>query len=50
MFDPSVSGYAFSSGNSPIPTKGVIVEVKTEEDWTQKVMIAPIRMARYPDR
>jgi hypothetical protein len=33
-----------------VPTKGVRVEVNTEEDWTRNVIIAPIAMAMYLNR
>jgi hypothetical protein len=29
----------------PVPTSGVKVDVKTEEDWTKKVITAPIVIA-----
>jgi hypothetical protein len=31
----------------PVPTNGVRVEVKTEDDWTRNVMIAPMASAMY---
>ena len=33
---------------TPIPTKGVRVAVKTEEDCTRNVKMAPANMATYP--
>ena len=32
----------------PVPTRGVNVDVKTEEDWTRKVITAPIVGATKP--
>lgn len=47
-FDPRVSGYMRSSVMTPMPTSGVIAEVKMELLWTMKVQTAPMRMAMYP--
>ena len=50
MFEPNVSGYILSMDTTPIPTSGVIADVKTELDWTRIVIPAPMRMATYPVR
>jgi len=46
MLDPSVSGYILSTVRTPIPTRGVIEDVKMELDCTSTVKIAPIKMAK----
>ena len=46
--DPRVSGYTLSTEMTPIPTNGVRVAVKTEEDCTRNVKMAPANMATYP--
>lgn len=45
---PRVNGYIRSSEMIPMPTRGVIAEVKMELLWTRKVHKAPARMAIYP--
>ena len=45
MFDPNVSGYIRFKLTTPMPTRGVNVEVKTELDWTRKVRRAPTNRA-----
>lgn len=46
MLAPSVSGYALSMVITPMPIRGVIVDVNTELLCTMNVMAAPTRMAR----
>lgn len=46
MLDPRVSGYTRSIEMTPMPTSGVRVEVKTELDWTIKVIPAPTASAK----
>lgn len=48
MLAPRVSGYIRSRDMIPIPTRGVIADVKMELLWTKKVQIAPVMIARYP--
>mmetsp|Transcript_12271 Transcript_12271/g.17255 ORF Transcript_12271/g.17255 Transcript_12271/m.17255 type:complete len:251 (+) Transcript_12271:226-978(+) len=48
MLAPRVRGYICSSWMTPMPTRGVRVEVVMDEDWTRMVMPVPMTMARYP--
>lgn len=50
IFDPKVKGYIRSMLRTPIPTNGVMVDVKIELDWTRIVIPAPSIMATYPVR
>ena len=45
MLEPKVSSYARSRVRTPLPTIGVNIDVKDEEDWTKKVMTPPMDMA-----
>lgn len=48
MLEPIDKGYIRSMLTTPMPTKGVKVEVKMELDWSNIVNPIPIKMAMYP--